>query len=159
MGDRRRFDLFAELIRKNFNPAQYKSIADVAAGKGYLQVALREKGFKEVRSFDLRRKVFHGLDYRRILFDSTIPGKFDLICGMHPDEATDVIIDTAARLRIPFVLCPCCTRSTVTIYWGAKLSFKGWYNHLVRFAKIKGFEVQEIRLHMNGRNDCILGRI
>jgi hypothetical protein len=30
------------------------------------------------------------------------------IIALHPDEATDAIVDTAVRLRIPFVIVPCC---------------------------------------------------
>jgi hypothetical protein len=30
------------------------------------------------------------------------------IVALHPDEATDAIVDTAVRLRIPFVIVPCC---------------------------------------------------
>ena len=30
------------------------------------------------------------------------------IVALHPDEATDAIVDTAVRLRIPFVVVPCC---------------------------------------------------
>jgi len=31
-----------------------------------------------------------------------------LICGFHPDEATDTSIDLALALKIPFAICPCC---------------------------------------------------
>jgi hypothetical protein len=30
------------------------------------------------------------------------------IVALHPDEATDAIVDTAVRLRIPFLIVPCC---------------------------------------------------
>ena len=30
------------------------------------------------------------------------------IAALHPDEATDAIVDTAVRRRIPFVIVPCC---------------------------------------------------
>jgi hypothetical protein len=30
------------------------------------------------------------------------------IVALHPDEATDAIVDTAVRFRIPFVIVPCC---------------------------------------------------
>ena len=30
------------------------------------------------------------------------------IVALHPDEATDAIVETAVRLRIPFVIVPCC---------------------------------------------------
>lgn len=42
MGDRRRFDLFAKMIMREFPAA--RRIADVAGGRGWIQVALRELG-------------------------------------------------------------------------------------------------------------------
>jgi hypothetical protein len=30
------------------------------------------------------------------------------IVALHPDEASDAIVDTAVQLRIPFVIVPCC---------------------------------------------------
>ena len=42
MGDPRRFSLFADVIAANF-PSNLP-VADVAGGKGYLQVALRQRG-------------------------------------------------------------------------------------------------------------------
>jgi hypothetical protein len=34
--------------------------------------------------------------------------KCSAIVALHPDEATDAIVDTAVRLRIPFLIVPCC---------------------------------------------------
>ena len=50
MGDSRRFDRFAAKIKENLNP-DWK-IADVAGGKGFLRLALAEKGFKDVETWD-----------------------------------------------------------------------------------------------------------
>jgi len=41
MGDSRRFDLFAKVIRNNFPVDRYSIVADVVVGKGYLQTAFR----------------------------------------------------------------------------------------------------------------------
>ncbi|MDI3467824.1 MAG: hypothetical protein OJF50_006645 [Nitrospira sp.] len=46
MGDPRRFHAFAEVIVKHLHPSM--AIADVAGGKGYLQAALRERGFRSM---------------------------------------------------------------------------------------------------------------
>ena len=36
-----------------------------------------------------------------------------LLVGLHPDEATDAIVDVAAALAIPFALVPCCVFPTL----------------------------------------------
>ena len=36
-----------------------------------------------------------------------------LYLGLHPDEATEVIIDTALRFDIPFAVIPCCVFSAL----------------------------------------------
>ena len=50
MGDKKRFDLFAKAISKRF--PSWMRVADIAGGKGYLQLALKEQGFKDVITFD-----------------------------------------------------------------------------------------------------------
>ena len=31
-----------------------------------------------------------------------------LLAGMHPDQATEPIVDAALRLKLPFAIVPCC---------------------------------------------------
>jgi 2-polyprenyl-3-methyl-5-hydroxy-6-metoxy-1,4-benzoquinol methylase len=105
MGDNRRFDLFAKFY-KQFSPSKYETVADVAGGKGYLQLALRQQGYKEVVTFDRRKKHIRGgkIDYHQRYFGEKVKDKkydFNLIVGMHPDEATDHIIIEATKRGIP----------------------------------------------------------
>jgi hypothetical protein len=157
MGDSRRFDMFAKLVKRNFNPRQYKFIADIAGGQGYLQLALKENGFENVLTFDVRRNRLRKLNYRTRFFDESIRDEFDLIVGMHPDEATDVIIAEAAKRKIPFVICPCCIKPTATVFWGSH-AFGSWFDHLKRFAMKLGFICTEEKLPMNGKSWCLIGR-
>lgn len=163
MGDKRRFNLFADLIVKHFPPAYYHNIADVAAGKGHLQLALRERGYKNVISFDKRKRKFRvrkaGIkqDYHYRWFDSRVKQNFDLIVALHPDEATDHVIVEAGKGRIPFVLCPCCVKPDAVTYWGS-YKFEEWVNHLKRLALKDNFEIQEIYLKMQGRNLVLIGK-
>lgn len=41
------------------------------------------------------------------------PATVRLITGLHPDEATEVIVDTALSLSIPFSVIPCCVFSAL----------------------------------------------
>jgi len=159
MGDSRRFDLFAKVIRNNFPVDRYSIVADVAGGKGYLQTALRSYGY-EVITFDQRRKKQNKpgkFKYQYRWFNSTVNKEFDLLVGMHPDEATDVIIIEAARRNVPFVICPCCVKPCAEIYWG-KHSYLDWIVHLKKLARRHGFSITESILKMNGKNIVLIGR-
>lgn len=181
MGDPRRFRRFADLIERNFPPARFPTVADVAGGKGALQGELRRRGY-DVTTFDKRKgrknrpgRMQYCYSYftrwakpggiARISFADdpaqATPGSgptkdFDLLVGMHPDGATDVIIDEAARRRVPFVICPCCVITTVTTLQG-EVTYAKWLAHLERFAHQKGFKTQRTVLSMKGKNFVLLG--
>jgi hypothetical protein len=70
----------------------------------------------EQEEFDQHQKVFGGEDstpdYPGLIVDSTearsVLSKPALVVGFHPDQATEACIDMALRMRVPFVVCPCC---------------------------------------------------
>lgn len=159
MGDSRRFDLFSNVIKSNFPPHLYSSVADIAGGKGYLQRALREKGYKNVVTFDKRKKHirFRGVNFRYGYFDERIEDEFNLLVAMHPDEATDVTIVEASKRNLPFVICPCCVRPRAKMYNGPH-KYNAWMKHLKSFAESLGYEVTETRLKMGGKNVVLIGR-
>lgn len=154
MGDPRRFDLFSSLIRERFQ--NNLKVADVAGGKGYLQLSLREKGFNDVVTFDQRNVRVSGIDYRYQLFNSKIKDVYDILVGMHTDEASDWIIVEACRRRIPFVICPCCIKPSAVAFWN-KHTYKNWSDHLCKLAESHNFGVTRSILRMNGRNEVLLG--
>ena len=161
MGDGRRFSFFADLIVRNF-PEQEQQIADVAGGKGHLQLALLERGLHRVETWDKRpgnrrasRKL---LSYRYQFFDyRSAPDKYDLVIGMHPDEGTDEIIAYAVRHRVPFAVCPCCILPSAKAYFGNH-NYRKWCEHLTKLAERAGFNVNVTALPMRGRNTVIIGR-
>lgn len=115
MGDPRRFHAFAEVIVKHLHPSM--AIADVAGGKGYLQAALRERGFRSITTWDRRRRTPMtrlGHRYDWFVWDRA-PG-YDAIVAMHPDEATDHAILYAGHHRIPALICPCCVRPSARLF-------------------------------------------
>lgn len=154
MGDTRRFDLFADFIKSNF--PNCNKVADIAGGKGYLQIALKERGFN-VTTFDKRKYKANKINYQYRYFDSTVKENFDLMVGMHPDEATDVIIVEAAKRSIPFAIVPCCIMPNAIPYWGQH-SYKQWIEHLKKSAQKLGYQVYEKQLKMNGCNLVLYGR-
>ena|SRR3989344_654652 len=159
VGDSRRFDLFAKVAARNFPPESFTKVADVAGGKGYLQLALRQQGYSDVTTFDKRNKRsrLKGTVFRHRFFGSEIKDSFDLILGMHPDEATDVIIVEAIRRRVPFIICPCCIMPTVRPFWGQH-KYQNWLSHLKGLAEKADFRVQQTSLQMTGRNIVLIGR-
>lgn len=109
--------MFSDLIRIHLPQYVRLPIADIAAGKGHLQAALRQKGFERITSFD-RRKSFagHRSIYRYGLFDWKTSEKFSLAIGMHPDDATDHIVKYGRENEIPWIVCPCCVRPSAASF-------------------------------------------
>ena len=146
MADKRRFELFARWIVERFDAPR---IFDVAGGAGRLNEALTRRG-RLVTTFDRRHK---HLDVRfaegRFSLDE--PCACELVVGLHPDGATRVIVEYAARHRVPFAVVPCCADNG--------LSYRPWVRHLVALAGELGFpRVEEDTLPMEGRARIVSGR-
>jgi hypothetical protein len=98
-----------------------RCVLDVAGGNGALGLALRELGVQSVILLDpnprcrdvtvpVIAKPLVG-DGGDLLTNRAIAAQLEtcsLIVGMHPDQATEAIIDAADRMKIPFALLPCC---------------------------------------------------
>lgn len=145
MGDSRRFQVFADFIAKHYSSKM--RVADIAAGKGYLSLALKERGFDNVTAFDIRSRVVKGLRFFRRNFTVEDARDFDLLIGLHPDEATDVIIFAATKFGKKFAVVPCCEKTLVSKYWGG-----GWLKHLSKISSENGVEPKVCQLKMTGRN-------
>lgn len=146
MADKRRFDLFAELIRSRFPDA--KRIFDVAGGQGKLNDALLRRGC-DVTTFDRRHKHLP-VKFAEREFTLEEPCECDAVVGMHPDGATRVIVEYAARHKVPFAIVPCCSDNS--------MPYKPWMRHLSELGRTLGLTVEEVELPMDGRARVILGR-
>jgi hypothetical protein len=156
MGDPRRFDLFAEQI-SNLIPPDF-AVADVAAGKGFLQGALRSRGFTNVTSWDRRPKtIYNALGHRYDYFSHNCEQKYQAVVGMHPDEGTDHALLYAAKHRCVAILCPCCIKPSATAFWG-KHRYPIWINHLISLGEKYNMTCDISRLKMNGRSDVLFFR-
>ena len=159
MGDPRRFDKMATLIESEFGFDHTVNIADVAGGKGYMRMALLEKGFTRITTIDKRRENAKGRPgrlYGHFNYE-TSPPNYNLVIGMHPDEGTDHIICYAGKYKIPFVVCPCCIKPSATVYRGQH-KFSLWVDHLLELAHNNDYIVEEHKLKMQGRNLVLIGR-
>jgi len=154
VGDSRRYHEFAKFIAKNFSDRSLR-IADVAGGKGYLQLSLRELGYQNVKTFDKRYKRLHKINYQYGWFSYDTNEHFDLVVGMHPDEGTDHIIEYAKKNQSNFVVCPCCVKPSARPFTSPKSDFANWLNHLKRLAN--GFRLGETQLRISGKNTILWG--
>lgn len=144
MADKRRFDLFASFLVERFGAGR---VFDVAGGMGKLNESLTRHGCT-VTTFDLRHKRLP-VRYAERIFTLEEPCAADLVVGMHPDGATRVIIDYAAKHRIPFAVVPCCSDNG--------MPYNPWRRHLAELGASHGFEVFEHDLPMEGRARVVAG--
>ena len=126
MADPRRFALFAELLVERF-PAATR-VFDVAGGMGRLNQELSARG-REVTTFDRRHKHLP-VRFAEREFTLDEPPECDLVVGLHADGATRVIIEYAAKHRLPFAVVPCCSDNS--------MSYKPWMRHLDELARARG---------------------
>ncbi|NTX03870.1 hypothetical protein [Myxococcus sp. CA040A] len=145
MADKRRFDLFADFIVSRFVAPR---VFDVAGGQGRLNEALTRRG-RAVTTFDLRHKHLP-VTYAQRPFTLEEPCDAELVVGMHPDGATRIIIEYAARHGLPFAVVPCCSDNG--------MPYNPWMRHLAELARTAGFAtVEEVQLSMDGRARVLVG--
>jgi hypothetical protein len=110
-GDPARFDVIAEFIYGRYG-RDITYIADVAGGRGMLARILNKKYNYESEVVDPRGWVLKGVPSRQEEFDPALASYYDLIVGLHPDEAMRAVAE-AALVR-PAILIPCCN------FWSAE---------------------------------------
>jgi hypothetical protein len=104
-GDPSRFEALADFINERYqNSIAY--VADVAGGQGMLTRILNKKYNYQCEVVDPRGWVLKGVPSRQETFQASLAGYYDLIVGLHPDEATRAVAE-AALIR-PTILIPCC---------------------------------------------------
>lgn len=104
-GDDRRFDAVASFINEYYG-SSVKYIADVAGGQGLLSRLLNKKYNYESEVIDPRGYVLKGLANRTCEYSAGMAGYYDLIVGLHPDEAIREVVESA--LIKPVLVLPCC---------------------------------------------------
>src|SRR5216683_2447304 len=104
-GDAARFEVLADYIIDKYGH-NIKYIADIAGGQGMLCRILSKKYNYECEVIDPRGWVLKGIAHQEKEFDSEMATYYDLIVGLHPDEAIRAVAQ-AALIR-PTILVPCC---------------------------------------------------
>ncbi len=131
-----RFDVIAEYIYDRFGNT-IKYIADVAGGQGMLTRILNKKFNYMSEVIDPRGWVMKGVPNQPVEFIPSMASYYDLIVGLHPDEATKVVAEAA--LFRPVVLVPCCN------YWSQEklgrdelvMAIENYYSeHSIQFERV-----------------------
>jgi len=103
-GDERRFEVTADFIAARF--PQARTAADVAGGQGMLARRLRKRHNIDCDVVDPRGWVLRGVSSRAEEYRADMAAYYDVIIGLHPDEALREVVNSA-RVR-PVVVVPCC---------------------------------------------------
>lgn len=108
-----RHELFAAWIAQTYPCVE--TIMDVAGGNGLLSQGLLDRGYKVIlvdpnprcQNVTIVAEPLYG-NGSDLLEKYSDLRSVDLIVGMHPDQATEPIVETAENLGVPFCLVPCC---------------------------------------------------
>jgi hypothetical protein len=108
-GDPARFQAVADLIAVRFPDARY--VADVAGGQGMLSRLLKKQHNIESEVIDPRGWTLRGVPCRQQEYVADLADYYDLVVGLHPDEALREVVLSARRR--PVLVVPCCN------FWSA----------------------------------------
>ncbi len=104
-GDPKRFDAIASFVYDRWG-SDVRYIADVAGGQGMLSRILRKKYNYDCEVVDPRGYVLKGVPNRAEEFAAETADYYDLVIGLHADEASRAVAE--AGLQRPSILVPCC---------------------------------------------------
>lgn len=163
MGDDRRFAILASFVERNFPPSRFPTVADVAGGTGLLALELIRRGYRAT-VIDPRRSGLPGhirkqerkaaLKTGRLLRPTYMQADvchadlsgFDLLVGLHPNEATEPIARLAKQK--PVVLVPCCNKGFGIVSHGSPNAT----DTVRRIWQGLGVQWRETQLPMTGKN-------
>jgi hypothetical protein len=109
-GDPRRFDAVADLVAARFPAA--RTAADVAGGQGMLARILTKRHNIDTEVVDPRGWVLRGVASRAEEYRAAMADFYDVVVGLHPDEALREVVASASTR--PVVVVPCCNFWTRT---------------------------------------------
>lgn len=103
-GDPARFEVVARFIAERFPDVRY--IADVAGGQGMLTRILRKRFGFEAEVIDPRGWALRGVPTRAEVYTPAMADYYDLVIGLHPDQALRSVVESARKVAVLVV--PCC---------------------------------------------------
>jgi hypothetical protein len=132
-----RFEVVARFIYERFG-RKTKYVADVAGGQGMLTRILRKKYNYEAEVVDPRGWTLVGVPNRKEEYSSVMADFYDLIVGLHPDQATRAVAESA-KVR-PTILIPCCN------FWDntKKLGREGLLSEIEKYYTENGITYERV---------------
>ena len=103
-GDASRFEAVARFVSVRFPSARY--VADVAGGQGLLTRILGKRYGIECDVVDPRGWTLKGISSRQEEYSAQMADYYDLVVGLHPDEALRPVVESATMR--PVLVVPCC---------------------------------------------------
>lgn len=135
-GDPARFQVVAQYVGSRFD-GDVRYVADVAGGQGMLAKLLSKHYGFEAEVIDPRGWTMKGVTGRVETYTAAMADYYDLVIGLHPDQAIREVARSA--LARPVVLVPCCNFwSEEKLGRAALLEATGAYYHRhgVRFETV-----------------------
>ena len=95
-GDPTRFEVVADFVVERFPDARY--VADVAGGQGMLARLLAKRHNLEAEVVDPRGWRLKGVSGREEEYTAAMADYYDLVIGLHPDQALREVVLSAERV-------------------------------------------------------------
>ncbi|QGN32400.1 hypothetical protein [Microlunatus sp. Gsoil 973] len=137
-----RFEATARFVADRFPEAQY--VADVAGGQGMLARILAKRYNKQAEVVDPRGWPLRGVSNRAMAYDAVLADFYDLVIGLHPDQALRPVVESADR--VPVLIVPCCN------FWDreARLGRDALLDAIGRHQVEHGGSVEPVTLEFDG---------
>jgi hypothetical protein len=137
-----RFDVMAAFVAERFPEATF--VADVAGGQGMLSRLLSKKYNVHAEVIDPRGWALKGVSNRQVDYTAEMADFYDLIIGLHPDQAIRPVVESAAR--VPVVVVPCCN------FWapGSRLGRNALLTAITNHHSAIGGHVEQVTLAFDG---------
>ncbi|MBP7785717.1 hypothetical protein KA062_00470 [Patescibacteria group bacterium] len=142
-GDPQRFEVVAGFVFETFG-RNIEYIADVAGGRGMLSRVLNKKYNYKSTVVDPRGYPLLGVDNLQEEFSSEDASYYDLVIGLHPDEATIEVAKSA--LGTNTILIPCCN------FWNQnkKLGRDAMISEISKFYESNGVKYKVVTFDFEG---------
>lgn len=99
-----RFEATADFVADRFRDARF--VADVAGGQGMLSRLLVKHHNRQAEVIDPRGWPLTGVANRAVPYTAELADYYDLVIGLHPDQALRPVVESAAV--VPVLVVPCC---------------------------------------------------
>jgi len=142
-GDDIRFEVLAEFIVERYGNT-IKYIADVAGGQGLLTRYLRKKYNYDAEVIDPRGYTLKGVPNKQTYYTSEMAQYYDLIVGLHPDEAIRPVVESA--LYKPTIIVPCCNHWDIN----NKLGSKELVDSICNYLRNQSVKYEIVKLNFKG---------